>query len=95
MKKVSREEALESVKKIIRYIGDDPEREGLADTPERVIKSFDHLYSGYKANYQDFFLKTFESKTSEMVVLTDIELYSTCEHHMLPFYGKCHIGYIP
>lgn len=92
---VSKEEAMEAVRTLLRYIGENPEREGLKETPDRVVRSFEHLYSGYQKDYRDVLNKTFTSHTEEMVVLSNIELYSTCEHHMLPFTGKCHIGYIP
>lgn len=92
---VSREQALEAVRTLLRYIGDDPEREGLLETPDRVVRSYDHIYSGYKKDFKEILGKTFTSSTEEMVVLSNIELYSMCEHHMLPFTGKCHIGYIP
>lgn len=92
---ISREQALEAVRTLLRYIGDDPEREGLRETPDRVVRSFDHIYSGYRKDHRDILRKTFTSSTEEMVVLSNIELYSMCEHHMLPFTGKCHIGYIP
>ena len=95
MSKPSREEAIKAVKTLIEYIGDDPNREGLLETPDRVVRSYDHLFSGYTLNPADVLAKTFTSRTSEMVLLSNIELYSTCEHHMLPFVGKCHIGYIP
>lgn len=91
---VTREEAIEAVRTLIRYIGDDPTRDGLLETPERVVNSFDELYSGYQTDLQSV-VKTFHSDANEMVVLSNIELYSTCEHHMLPFTGKCHIGYLP
>lgn len=84
-----------SIKEIIKYLGDNPEREGLKETPDRVIRSYERLYGGYKQDPKEI-LKTFtEGACDEMVMLTDIEFYSTCEHHMLPFYGKVHIGYIP
>ncbi|MCB1167055.1 MAG: GTP cyclohydrolase I FolE [Leptospiraceae bacterium] len=86
---------MEAVRTLLRYIGENPEREGLKETPDRVVRSFEHLYSGYQKDYRDVLNKTFTSHTEEMVVLSNIELYSTCEHHMLPFTGKCHIGYIP
>ena len=94
-KEVSREEALDAVRTLLRYIGDDPEREGLLETPDRVVRSFEHIYSGYRKDHKEILGKTFTSSTEEMVVLSNIELYSMCEHHMLPFTGKCHIGYIP
>ncbi len=79
----------------LEYIGEDPKREGLESTPKRVIKSWDKLFSGYKQDPVELF-KTFKEGTcGEMVILKDIEFYSTCEHHMLPFFGKCHIGYLP
>jgi len=79
----------------LEFIGEDVHREGLQETPARIIKSWDSLYSGY---HQDpaVVLKTFvEGACDEMVLLKDIEMYSTCEHHMLPFFGKAHIAYIP
>lgn len=80
---------------IIRLIGDSPIREGLLETPLRVIKSFDKLYGGYDQNVEDV-VKVFEDGCcDEMVLLKDIEFYSTCEHHMLPFFGQAHIAYIP
>ncbi|MFA5152179.1 MAG: GTP cyclohydrolase I FolE [Clostridia bacterium] len=85
----------ENITRIIQYIGDDPQREGLQETPSRVVKSYSHLYSGYDADVNQI-IKVFEDDScKEMVVLKDIEFYSTCEHHMLPFFGKAHIAYIP
>lgn len=95
MEKVSREEALEAVRKLLVYIGEDPERDGLKDTPDRVIRSYEQIYSGYKVDPSKILEKTFETNSDQMVVLSNIELYSTCEHHMLPFVGKCHVGYLP
>ena len=88
-------DAASSVVRQIEMIGEDPNREGLLNTPERVVKSWEKLYSGYKQNSEDIFT-TFESDGyDQMVLLKDIEFYSTCEHHMLPFFGKAHIAYIP
>lgn len=95
MNPVSREEAAEAVKTLIKYIGDDPEREGLLETPERVVRSYDELFKGYRMDPGEILDKKFSTHSGEMVVLANIELYSTCEHHMMPFIGKCHIGYIP
>jgi GTP cyclohydrolase I len=80
---------------ILKAIGENPEREGLKDTPRRVAKSYEYLMQGYKQN-PDEILKTaiFHEECNHMIIVRDIELYSMCEHHMLPFYGKCHIGYI-
>jgi GTP cyclohydrolase IA len=85
----------ELIEELISLIGDDPNREGLKETPERVIKSFQELFSGYNANVQDLF-KTFEDvKCNEMVILRGVEFISFCEHHILPFVGVAHIAYIP
>ena len=84
----------ENVRRLIEFIGEDPKREGLKNTPERVIKSYQKLYGGYQQKLEDFDT-TFKSDCDQMVLLKDIEFYSTCEHHMLPFYGKAHIAYIP
>ena len=95
MEDVTREEAIESVRKLLRYIGEDPDREGLLETPHRVIKSYGELFGGYSKDPKEVLQKTFPTRSDEMVVLSNIELYSTCEHHMLPFVGQCHIGYMP
>lgn len=81
---------------ILSYIGDYPGRSGLIDTPKRVRASWDHLFSGYFLNPMDCF-KVFdlEERYDEMVLLKNIEFFSTCEHHFLPFFGKAHIAYIP
>lgn len=85
----------ENVRRLIEYIGDNPEREGLKETPARVIKSYEKLFGGYDQE-PDLVAKIFKDCTyDEMVLLKDIEFYSTCEHHMLPFFGKAHIAYIP
>lgn len=84
-----------AVEEIITYLGDDPCREGLIETPRRVRRAFGELFSGYHRDPETV-LKTFkDGACDEMVVLRDIEFYSTCEHHMLPFCGTAHIGYIP
>lgn len=89
------QKAIQDVKNLIEYLGDDPNREGLRETPKRVILSYDHLFSGYGQRVEDV-LKVFEDDTSDqMILLKEIEFYSTCEHHMLPFFGKAHIAYIP
>jgi GTP cyclohydrolase I len=88
--------AEELVRDIIAAIGDNPSREGLIDTPKRVVKSWKELFSGYAKDPAEVLGTTFDGAGyNEMVILKDIELYSTCEHHMIPFYGRAHIGYIP
>jgi GTP cyclohydrolase IA len=84
------------VRELLIELGEDPDREGLVDTPKRVAKALTYLTSGYKADVDTLINKAcFEQETTSMVVVKDIEMYSMCEHHMLPFYGRCHIGYIP
>ena len=86
----------ESYRDMIRAIGEDPEREGLLDTPQRAAKAMEFLTSGYRQDLTTVVNNAvFDSDNDEMVVVRDIELYSMCEHHMLPFIGKCHIAYLP
>jgi GTP cyclohydrolase I len=86
----------EIVEKLLKSIGEDTTREGLLRTPERVAKSFDELTEGSHQNLEDVVGKgVFEEDCSEMVIVKDIEFYSLCEHHMLPFYGRVHVAYIP
>ena len=87
-------EAERLITRIIQHIGDDPERPGLKETPQRVVKSWEELFSGYKGAAVDY-VKLFKSDSRDLVICKDIEFYSMCEHHMLPFLGKIHIGYIP
>lgn len=83
-------------RQIIQAIGEDPDREGLRDTPQRAADAMDFLTRGYNQTLDDIVNGAiFESTTDEMVVVQDIELYSLCEHHILPFIGKCHLAYIP
>jgi len=83
-----------NIVRLLEYIGENPNREGLVDTPNRVVKSYNEIFSGYKDNND--YAKLFDAKGYKgFILLKDIELYSTCEHHLLPFTGKCHICYIP
>ncbi|KTD46735.1 GTP cyclohydrolase I [Legionella rubrilucens] len=86
----------ELYKKILEEIGEDPSREGLRDTPERAANAIRYLTKGYTEDLNDIINNAlFESDMSEMVIVKEIELYSMCEHHLLPFLGKCHVGYLP
>lgn len=90
------EEIAVHVKEILRLLGENPGREGLVKTPERVAKSLQFLTQGYAQNGREIILSAiFDEKYKQMVLVKDIELYSMCEHHLLPFLGKCHVAYIP
>lgn len=84
------------VKEILRLLGEDTQREGLLKTPQRVAKSLQYLTKGYQEDGVSIIQSAmFDEQYQQMVLVKDIELYSTCEHHMLPFVGKCHVAYIP
>lgn len=94
---VSQEEAEAAVRTLIRWAGDNPDREGLIETPKRVTKSYRELFQGYEVEPREYLEKTFEEVGGydELVVLKDIRFVSFCEHHMLPVVGKAHVGYLP
>lgn len=93
----SRKEAEEAVHTLLRWAGEDPSREGLADTPRRVALAYEDWFSGYKEDPVRFLQRTFEEVDGydEMIVLRDIAFESHCEHHMAPIIGKAHVGYLP
>jgi GTP cyclohydrolase I len=86
-----------AVRVLIEWAGDDPDREGLLETPARVARSYRELFAGYETDPRDYLAKTFEEVVGydELVILKDIPVVSFCEHHMLPFIGKAHVGYLP
>jgi len=95
--KPTRAEAEEAVRTLIRWAGDDPDREGLIGTPDRVVRSYDEFFAGYAEDPREILARTFEETDGydEMVVLRDIRLESYCEHHIVPIIGKAHVGYLP
>ncbi|RAK67514.1 GTP cyclohydrolase I FolE [Phenylobacterium kunshanense] len=96
-RKVTEDDALAAVRTLIEWAGDDPDREGLLDTPRRVVKAYRELFAGYDADPREYLERTFEEVGGydELVLLRDIRVVSFCEHHMLPFLGKAHVGYLP
>ncbi|AFC87303.1 GTP cyclohydrolase I FolE [Frateuria aurantia] len=94
---VSREQAEEAIRTLLLWAGEDPAREGLIDTPKRVVKAYSDWFAGYASDPADYLLRTFEEVGGydEMVVLRDIEFESHCEHHMAAIIGKAHIAYLP
>ena len=93
----SRDEAEEAVRTLIRWAGDDPAREGLLDTPGRVVRAYEEYFQGYAADPVELMQRTFEETDGydEMVVLRDVRFESHCEHHMAPIIGKAHVAYLP
>jgi len=89
--------ALDYVRGLLRYIGEDPDREGLRDTPARVLRAYDEHFAGYREDPAAYLARTFTEVEGydEIVLVSDIELHSHCEHHMVPFVGKAHVAYIP
>jgi GTP cyclohydrolase IA len=86
----------ELIRKLLSELGEDPDREGLLNTPKRVAKAYDFLTSGYRANIEQVLNNAlFTVDYNEMVIVKDVDFYSLCEHHLLPFFGKCHVAYIP
>lgn len=90
-------EAREHLRALLRHIGEDPEREGLVETPDRVLRSYKEHFAGYSQDPSDYLQKTFSEVEDydELVLVSDIEVFSHCEHHLVPFVGKAHVAYIP
>jgi GTP cyclohydrolase IA len=87
---------LDYVRKLFESVGENPKREGLVRTPERHLHAFNFLTQGYRSNIDEIVNNAlFEAPSSDMIIVKDIELYSLCEHHLLPFFGKCHVAYLP
>lgn len=97
IKRPSRAEAEAAVKTLIAWAGDNPEREGLLDTPKRVVKAYEELYEGYRQDAQKILSRTFDEVGGydDIIFVRDIPFFSHCEHHMVPFVGKAHIAYLP
>jgi len=93
----ARKEAEAHVRALLRLIGDDPQREGLVETPARVVRALEEQFAGYEQDPKEHLDRTFDEVQGydELVLVSDIEVYSHCEHHMVPFVGKAHVGYIP
>src|ERR1700753_2667826 len=93
----SREEAERAIRTLLRWAGDDPEREGLVDTPARVARAYEDWFSGYSVDPEEFLSRTFEEVEGydDMIVLKDIRFESHCEHHLAPIIGRGHVGHLP
>jgi GTP cyclohydrolase I len=84
-----------AVRELLIAVGEDPDREGLLDTPARVARAYEEIFSGMRLTAEDVLTTTFDIGHDELVIVRDIEVYSTCEHHLVPFHGVAHVGYIP
>ena len=92
---VNKEKIIEGVKLIIEGIGEDPNREGLIETPDRIARMYEEIFQGLHKTAKDHLSKTFKVSRDDLVIEKDIVFYSMCEHHLVPFFGKAHIAYIP
>lgn len=92
---IQAEEAREAVRTLLKYIGEDPDRDGLTETPDRVCRAWVEMTEGYRMSAENVLSTTFEGSSDEMVVLKDIEFTSCCEHHLLTFSGRAHVAYLP
>ncbi|MFT8362367.1 MAG: GTP cyclohydrolase I FolE [Sporolactobacillus sp.] len=84
-----------AVRMILEAIGENPDRQGLVETPQRVARMYEEIFQGMAQNPEDYLAKTFDEAHEELVLVKDIPFYSMCEHHLVPFFGKAHVGYIP
>lgn len=92
---INKEKVEAAVRLLLEGIGEDCNREGLKETPERIARMYEEIFSGRNEDVNEYLSKTFTAQNNEMVIEKDIQFYSTCEHHLMPFYGKAHIAYIP
>lgn len=90
-----RERAERAVRELLIAVGEDPDREGLLDTPARVARAYEEIFGGMRLTADDVLTTTFDLGHNELIIVRDIEVYSTCEHHLVPFHGVAHVGYIP
>lgn len=95
MTKFNHQQIEEAVRLILEAIGEDPNREGLIDTPKRVAKMYEEVFSGIEKNPEEYFDTIFGEEHEELVLVKDIPFFSMCEHHLVPFFGKAHVAYIP
>ena len=95
MSNVDKDKIKRAVRDILEAIGEDPDREGLLDTPDRVARMYEEIFSGLGKDAEEILSKTFEVENNDLVIEKDITYFSMCEHHIIPFYGKAHIAYIP
>ncbi|MGE6629522.1 GTP cyclohydrolase I FolE [Bacillus sp. NPDC077027] len=95
MSEINKEQIEHAVREILKAIGEDPDREGLLDTPKRVAKMYEEVFSGLNEDPKEHFKTIFGEEHEELVLVKDISFYSMCEHHLVPFYGKAHVAYIP
>ncbi|MEZ2190364.1 GTP cyclohydrolase I FolE [Corynebacterium sp. CCM 9204] len=92
---IDHDRAVAAVRELLLAVGEDPDREGLRETPDRVARAYAEMFSGLHADPSEVLAKTFNEDHQELVLVRDIPIYSTCEHHLVPFFGVAHIGYIP
>lgn len=92
---MDREKIMQGVRMILEGVGEDPDREGLQKTPERVAKMYEEIFAGLEDNPERYFETLFDENHQEMVIVRDIPVYSVCEHHLVPFFGVAHVAYIP